>query len=214
MRITLIRHGRMTGDPHRRYLPPVDGCLSPEGVAQAEALGHALAGRRFTHVFSSPLGRAIQTAQVLPRAPGTAIQVLDWLEEWRPAPRPDGQREAARHEEMCTRAAQLPPEQTWKTAAGEGTLEMAARIVPGWIALMERLGAPARFGGYQLVDPADASEVALVAHGGSLGHLLSFALGVPIRPNPPVTFAETGAAALRLVRQGEVWYPQLEIAPP
>lgn len=213
MRFYFIRHGRMTGEPHRHYTPPVSGCLSPEGEAQAVALGRALGSITFDRVFTSPLGRAIQTAQALRRAPDRVIEVKDWLIEWRPAHIMNGG-DPANFEQMAKAAAALRPEMTWKTEAGEGALEMAARLVPGWVELLASLGVEAGHGGYLKRDPADERAIALVAHGGSLGHLLAYVIGVPIRPNPPVSFLETGVAVLKLVQQGDVWYPQLEIAPP
>ena len=85
MKIYFVRHGRMAGDPHQFFEPPVDGCLSEEGVAQATALGQAMAGITFDAVYASPLGRAIQTAQALTRKPGVDILIREWLIEWRPA---------------------------------------------------------------------------------------------------------------------------------
>ncbi len=213
MNLYFIRHGQMSGDPHQHFTPPVSGCLAPEGVAQAKALGRALAEVAFDRVFASPLGRAIETAQALTRKPGVAIAVRDWLVEWRPAHVLHGSH-PANHEQLCKDAARLRPEQAWKTAAGEGALEMAARLVPGWIELLASLGVHAGHGGYLLDNPDDARNVALVAHGGSLGHLLSFVLGVPIRPNPPIQFAQTGVAVVTLVRQADVWYPMLQIPAP
>jgi broad specificity phosphatase PhoE len=214
MKFYFIRHGRMAGDPHRHYRPPVSGCLSAEGAAQAAALGRALAGITFDHVYASPLGRAIETAQVLTCADGCDIEIKDWLIEWRPAHVVPGGGDAAKFEEMARTAAMERPERMWKTGAGEGALEMAGRLVPGWVDLLAGLGVDAGHGGYLLHDPDDARCVALVAHGGSLGHLLSFVLGVPIRPHPPICFLETGVAVVHLVRMGDVWYPQLEIAAP
>ena len=39
MKLLLVRHGQMAGDPYLCPDRPVSGCLSPEGVAQARALG-------------------------------------------------------------------------------------------------------------------------------------------------------------------------------
>ena len=213
MKIHLVRHGRMAGDPHQYFEAPVSGCLSPEGVAQAEAMGKAMAHIAFDRVFASPLGRAIQTAQALTRKPGVGIEIREWLIEWRPAHILQGSN-PANYEQLCKDSALLRPEKTWKTEAGEGALEMAARLVPGWIALMESLGVHAGHGGYLLDNPEDDRNVALVAHGGSLGHLLSFILGVPIRPNPPISFALTGVATINFVQMADVWYPALEIPAP
>lgn len=213
MKIFFVRHGRMAGDPHQYFQPPVDGCLSPEGVEQAAALQKAMADISFDRVYASPLGRAIQTAQALTRKQGVEIQIHEWLIEWRPAHIMQGSN-PANYEQLCKDAALLRPEQTWKTPAGEGALEMAARLVPGWIALLESLGVHAGHGGYLLDDPSDTRNIALVAHGGSLGHLLSFVLGVPIKPNPPISFALTGVAVVNFVQNADVWYPTLEIPAP
>lgn len=213
MKFYFIRHGRMTGDPHRYYQPPVSGCLSPEGEVQATALGRSLSGITFDRIYASPLGRAVQTAQALQRIPGQKIEIKEWLVEWRPAHIMNGG-DPANFEQMAKAAAVLRPEMTWKTPAGEGALEMAARLVPGWIELLASLGVEAGHGGYLKIDPQDERTIALVAHGGSLGHLLAYVIGVPIRPNPPISFLETGVAVVKFVRQGDVWYPQLEIAPP
>ena len=213
MKFYFIRHGRMAGDPHAYFNPPVQGCLSQEGERQAAMMGMALSRVSFSSIFSSPLGRAIQTAQLLKPLPGVSIQVMDWLVEWRPAHVLEGG-DPARYEEMLKRGAALRPEQCWKTPAGEGALEMAARLVPGWVNLLESLGVHAGHGGYLLDNPDDARNVALVAHGGSLGHLLAFVLGIPIQPHPPIQFHETGVAVVNLVRRVDVWYPVLEIPAP
>lgn len=213
MQFYFIRHGRMTGDPHRHETPPVSGCLAPLGQDQARALGTALQAIRFDRVFTSPLGRAIETAQALQRAPGAELEVRDWLIEWRPAHILNGG-DDANFEQMCRDAATLRPDMSWKTPAGEGAFDMAARLVPGWISLLASLGVEAGHGGYLLQQPDDNRKIALVAHGGSLGHLLAFVIGIPVRPNPPIAFHETGVAIVTLVQRSDVWYPQLEILPP
>lgn len=214
MKWYLIRHGEMAGDPHAHMSPPVTGCLSAAGEQQAAALGEALAEVSFDAVWVSPLGRALQTAQALQRAPGVDFTVRDWLIEWRPAAQQDGTRATARFEDMCMAAAQLRPEQSWQTAAGEGALEMAVRIVPGWVADLARIGVQSGHGGYVLDDPEDMRNIAVVAHGGSLGVLLAFILGIPFQPYPPLQFALTGVAEITLTRRVDVWYPLLQLAAP
>lgn len=209
-----IRHGNMAGDPHARCQPPVAGCLSPKGEQQASNLGRQLDHVLFDEVLVSSLGRAIQTAQSLKRADGVELQVRDWLMEWRPAEVAGEHTSAARFEELVVDSAHGMPEQAWQTSAGEGTLTMAARIIPGWIADMDRIGVRAGHGGYLLDRPEDARRIAVVAHGGSLGMLLAFILGVPVQPYPPILFEETGLAVVRLIRRGDVWYPSLVIPAP
>jgi broad specificity phosphatase PhoE len=212
MQVYLIRHGNMSGDPHRDYTPPVEGCLSETGVEQAEKLGLALAGIRFDAVYASPLGRAIQTAQAFADAQGMKIGTLPWLVEWRPAHVMNGGNDA-NYETMLKAAALLRPEESWKTADGEGTFEMAHRIVPGWLSVLERHGIRAGHGGYLLGNDNDSQRIALVAHGGSLGLLLAFILGIPFQPFAPIQFAETGVAIIDFVKRADVWYPVLKINP-
>ena len=213
MELYLIRHGNMTGDPHLHAEPPVEGCLSETGERQAAALAAALADVRFDLVYASPLGRAVQTAQALADPRGLTVGTLPWLVEWRPAPELMGA-DNAKFEEMMKAAGEIPPEQTWKTFAGEGVCDMAGRIIPGFLKLMAAHGAAARHGGYVLDDPDDDTRIALVGHGGSLGVLLAFFLGIPINPRSVIGFTETGTAVVHFRRRIDVWYPVLRIDPP
>lgn len=213
MELYLIRHGEIAGDPHRCYRPPVSGCLSERGERQVQEMSAALADVRFDRVFASPLGRAIQTAQPLAEGASVEVEILDWLIEWRPAT-VLGECDEADFESLMAAAEKLRPERCWKTRAGEGTLEMAHRVISGFVDLMERLGVRAGHGGYLLDDPGDDRRVALVAHGGSLGRLAAFLLGVPIAPYAPIAFEQTGVAVFTFVRRVDVWYPALRISPP
>jgi broad specificity phosphatase PhoE len=206
----LIRHGEMTGDPHQHYEPPVEGCLSELGCRQAAALEQAMAEVQFSGIYASPLGRAVQTAQALTQPRGMAIGLLPWLVEWRPAT-VMGECDETQYEAIVAKAAEVRPEQAWKTPAGEGTLEMAHRIIPPFLRFLADHGAQAGHGGYLMENAEDAQRIALVAHGGSLGLLLSFILGIPICPYSPIAFAPTGVAVVSFVRRVDVWYPVLQI---
>lgn len=213
MQVYLVRHGNIAGDPHRHFVPPVQGCLSEKGQAQAASLGRALAGVKFDAIYASPLGRAIQTAHSFADPAGVKIDILPWLIEWRPAHILNGG-DDANYEKMMKSASELRPEECWKTEAGEGTYEMAHRIVPGWIQVLKRHGVRAGHGGYLLDNEQDAQRIALVAHGGSLGVLIAFILGIQLRPFAPIQFAETGVAVIDFVKQLDVWYPALKIPAP
>ena len=214
MELYLIRHAEIAGDPHREYQPPVQsGCLSDVGCRQAAALGEALKDVSFTGVYASPLGRAIQTAHAIADRRDLRIGILPWLIEWRPATVTDG-RDETEYETLLKAAEQIRPEEAWKTDAGEGTLEMAHRIIPGFLRFMREQGVRAGHGGYLIDRPQEEQRIALVAHGGSLGMLASFLLGIPLRPHGPVAFAQTGVAVFSFVRRVDVWYPTLQIPAP
>lgn len=212
MRLTLIRHGEMQGDPWCRPGRPVSGCLSERGVGQAGATGRALAARRWHAVFASPFGRALQTAEIVCGATAP-ITILDCLEEWHPNPQLR-QAPSTVWEEMMRRDADRPVEMMWQTDAGEGTYAFFARVVPGVLQALDGLGCHPRHGGY-VIDPglADA-EVAIVAHGGSLGVLLTHLLGMRPFPNCAFSFQLAGVAELAFSQRAGVWQPQLVLPAP
>ena len=208
MKLYLIRHGEMAGEPHTYHRPPVQGCLSDLGCRQAQALGKAMADVALTAVYASPLGRAIQTAQAIAQPRDLPIGICDWLVEWRPATVTGECPDPAQYEAMMKDAAELRPELCWKTKAGEGCLEMWGRIVPGFLHLMQQHGVEAGHGGY-LMKEKDEQILALVAHGGSLGVLAAFLMGVPARPYSPFAFECTGVMEVAFIKRADVWYPAM-----
>ena len=86
MKLLLVRHGRMAGDPFCEPGSPVTGCLHPEGVAQAEALGRFLASVPLDAAFTSPYGRAVETAERALAGRGIEVVRVPGLQEWTPSP--------------------------------------------------------------------------------------------------------------------------------
>jgi broad specificity phosphatase PhoE len=81
MRLLLARHGQTVWNADRRFQGQADPELSVRGRAQAEALGRALRRRRLTAVYSSPLRRARETAEIVVRNRGLPITLLADLRE-------------------------------------------------------------------------------------------------------------------------------------
>ncbi len=67
MLLYLLRHGETDWNVEQRIQGVSDIALNEVGVAQAEALACALRGRPIARVYTSPLGRARQTAEVVAR---------------------------------------------------------------------------------------------------------------------------------------------------
>jgi broad specificity phosphatase PhoE len=68
MTIFLVRHGETEWNRARRYQGWSDSPLTPEGIAQAEALGRRLAAlpeAASAEIVTSPLGRARRTAAII-----------------------------------------------------------------------------------------------------------------------------------------------------
>ncbi len=69
LRIFLLRHGETAWNAdNNRYCGRTDIDLTEKGFRQAEEAGRQLDGIEFLHVFSSPLKRAYQTAQIASNA--------------------------------------------------------------------------------------------------------------------------------------------------
>ncbi len=78
MRLLLVRHGRPDESPGAQQADPG---LRADGRAQALAVAALLAGEPVTHVVSSPLRRARETAAPLAERLGLPVTVIDgWAE--------------------------------------------------------------------------------------------------------------------------------------
>jgi len=67
-RLILIRHGETDWNVEGRYQGQVDPPLNQQGLAQARQLAQRLQGVGLDVLYSSPLRRALQTAQILAEA--------------------------------------------------------------------------------------------------------------------------------------------------
>jgi broad specificity phosphatase PhoE len=98
----LVRHGETDWNRQRRIQGLTDIPLNETGRAQARATGMLLARRRWDGIFSSPLGRAVETASIIAAEVGLAeptlvdalvernygqAEGLDWIEIERRHPR-------------------------------------------------------------------------------------------------------------------------------
>jgi len=210
MKLLLIRHARMKGDPFCEPSSPVTGCLADEGVAQAEALGRALAATKIDAIFSSPYGRAVETAERALAGRGLEVVRVPGLQEWTPSP---AFRQATSTEAsaMAARDADRWAEETWKTELGEGTFDVLARVVPALLGALASVGWRARQGGWTCDPGSEDRTVAVFAHGGSLNAALSFLLGVRPFPVGCFSFPYCGVATISFQRRRDVWFPALEL---
>lgn len=82
--VHFVRHGEGHANAERVFAnrPDHPAALTPTGIAQAETLARSLAGGGITHLYSSPLLRARQTAEVLASALGLEVAINDGLREY------------------------------------------------------------------------------------------------------------------------------------
>ena len=79
--IFLIRHGATAQNLQRRYLGVTDEPLSEVGVVQAETLAAHFANEDISSIYSSPLSRALMTAEAIAHPHSITVKTLDKLGE-------------------------------------------------------------------------------------------------------------------------------------
>ncbi len=210
MKIILIRHGESAGDSFACPQPPVKNYLTRTGIEQAEKLRETMDKIEIGAAFSSPYGRALQTAAIVMKGRNVEISTFDFLKEWDINPAfkelPSVEFDAAvKGYQICD------IEETWKTELGEGTFELYARICPPFLAELKKLGVHAGGGGFRIEPHAEDLNLAVFAHGGSLAILLSFILETRPFPLSRFAFQLTAPAIIDFTRHKEIYYPQLLI---
>lgn len=81
--VHLVRHGEVANPDHVVYAALPGYGLSPLGNRQAREAARYLSGQPIVAIWSSPLERAIATAEPLASRLGVPIRIEDQLTEWR-----------------------------------------------------------------------------------------------------------------------------------
>src|SRR5437899_11865837 len=71
--VIIVRHGQTQWNLKLIRQGHLDSPLTERGIAQAKALGQRLAQEKFSALYSSDLGRAVQTAEMIANATGHNI---------------------------------------------------------------------------------------------------------------------------------------------
>jgi broad specificity phosphatase PhoE len=174
----LVRHGETEWNAARRIQGRTDIPLNDTGRAQARQAAELLARRRWQGVYTSPLGRAHETARIIADRLGLeGVTDIDALVE-----RDYGEAEGMGFDEIEA----LYPEGV--RAPGQETREeVAARVVPALLELAER-------------HPGE--RLVIVSHGGAIRSVLQTA--EPGTRHPRITNASVHSfrvedGALRLI---------------
>lgn len=182
MLLYFIRHGDPIYDPDS---------LTPLGHRQAEAIGRRLARYGVDRIFSSPMRRAIQTAQPTAELLGLAIETVDFASEqhaWDELTlrHADGSRSWASSHAPTQQRFASPDVRAlgmrwYDHPAFAGTtfragMERIARESDAWLSSLGYVRTE-REGVYRAEHPSNA-RIALFAHAGFGGAFLSHVLGV------------------------------------
>jgi len=178
MLLYIIRHG----DPDY-----ATDSLTPKGILQAEAVGKRLYASGIQRIFSSPMGRARQTAQPACRLLGLSYTVEEWTHEIGQemfATAPDGKRTSLGGiPSYCFRekgGIDLPFEKELEAPVLNETRmdTVFPYIEENGRDFLERLGYKEENGVYRIVNPND-DRVALFCHAGFARAWISRLLHIP-----------------------------------
>jgi broad specificity phosphatase PhoE len=117
MNLYLIRHGQTEFSRENRFCGSSDPPLTPAGQAMAEAFAKAYASTPWEAIYTSPMVRACQTAELLARLTRMSPTIEDGLKEIA-----YGEWEGLRQEEVKAR---------WPEAFAYWVADVASRGTPG-----------------------------------------------------------------------------------
>lgn len=164
-RMIVIRHGETEWNRQQRIQGHHDSPLTALGRAQAMAVGAKLKGLPFDFLYTSDLGRAVETGQIIGQAVGLEVRQWPDLRErsygifegytWEEA--------RERYPEEVARARAGDPD--YAAPGGESRRAVYDKVVAGFSDIAGR--HPGKRG-------------IIVVHGGVLDYLARFILGLPL----------------------------------
>ena len=162
-RLILVRHAE--SEMKGCYVGRLDPPLSAQGRAQADALARRMAGQSLAAVYSSPLKRALTTAQMIAAPHGLEVNVIAELAEL-----DFGDWDGLTYQEIAEIAPQrfnrwlADPAQA-RPPNGETLLEMSQRV-------MEAING--------IIAAHPGETVVVVTHGGPARIIVCHALGISL----------------------------------
>jgi probable phosphoglycerate mutase len=187
-RLIVVRHGETQANLDGRWQGHGDSPLTKTGIAQAQAVAQRLQGYRFSRLYSSDLGRALQTARIIADRTGHEIVLDERLRE-----RHLGIFQGLTRAEM---AARYPEEWHLYRTAGPDV------VIPGGESARQRFErSTSCLREIALNHPGET--LVIVTHGGVLNGLLRHTLDIPLEA--PRRFRIPNAGINVFLFDGENW---------
>ena len=171
--ILLIRHGQSTANASGVWQGQLEFPLSEEGRRQAGETGRALRATNVAGVYSSPLARAFETAEITARGadfPGEVVPVPGLME--RHGGVLEGKtwaEQEANNPEFVEKFLALPEEERWAFADAETDEEILARFDDALSEILSR-------------HPSPDGPIVVVSHGGVMRAFLRDRFGPSVLP--------------------------------
>ena len=141
--ILLARHGETTENKERRFQGQKDVPLNDTGRAQARALAEAAKDERIVALWSSPLVRARETAEIVGAALGLEAQLDDRLKEVDVGDWQDRLKDDIARDEPDQWAAFGRGGEDWRFPGGESLAEQQERVIAALVDITQRRDLPA-----------------------------------------------------------------------
>jgi broad specificity phosphatase PhoE len=170
--LLLVRHGQSRANAKGIWQGQMEFPLSEEGREQARLAGHGLSGEPLEGLYSSPLSRAFETAQIIRDSTGFVGEVVpvDGLSE-RHGGILEGHtwaEQEQRNPELAEKFLAIPEEERWALVGAETDEEVIARFE-------EALSTIRTF-------HPEGSRIVVVSHGGVMRAFLRELFGPEVLP--------------------------------
>jgi 2,3-bisphosphoglycerate-dependent phosphoglycerate mutase len=189
--VIIVRHGQTQWNIKTIRQGHLDSPLTERGIAQAKALGERLAIETFTALYSSDLGRALQTAQVIAAATGHSIVTDPRLRE-----RNLGIFQGLNGQEIQQK---FPEEYRLHRSLGPDY------IIPGGESVRQQVERNLEYLN-ELAEKHLGERIVIVTHGGVLSGLFRHTFSIPF--NAPRRFEFTNAGLNVFNYEQGNWYLQ------
>src|ERR671914_184131 len=191
----LVRHGESTANAKGIWQGQMEFPLSERGRAQASLAGLGLSSEPFEGLYSSPLFRAMETAEIIRDRAGFAGEVVpvDGLSE-RNGGILEGHtwaEQEQRNPELAKKFLAIPEEERWALVGAETDEEVIARFEEALSSI-------------RALHP-DGSRIVVVSHGGVMRAFLRELFGPEVLPgaqraaNASITRLQWGETGPRLL---------------
>jgi broad specificity phosphatase PhoE len=196
--LLLVRHGESTANAKGIWQGQMEFPLSERGRAQASLAGHGLSRQPFEGLYSSPLSRAFETAEIIRDRTGFAGEVVpvEGLSE-RNGGILEGHtwdEQERRNPELARKFLAIPEEERWALVGAETDEEVIARFEEALSSI-------------RALHPGGA-RIVVVSHGGVMRAFLRGLFGPEVLPgaqraaNASITCLQWGDMGPRLLEVG------------
>jgi broad specificity phosphatase PhoE len=170
--LLLVRHGQSTANAQGIWQGQMDFPLSDTGRRQASLAGRGISGWPFEGLYSSPLSRAFETAEIIRDYTGFAAEVVlvDGLSERRGGilEGHSWAEQERRNPELAKKFLALPEEERWALVGAETDEEVIARFEEALSSI-------------RALHP-EGSRIVVVSHGGVMRAFLRELFGPEVLP--------------------------------